>query len=297
MFLKHSEIHGAPKSYDFLKLLREQKVMQCSICKKEAVIHREHEGRALCRKHFFDSLDKNVRKTIRLKGLLPRGSHVAVGMSGDCGSIFLLYQLCRLNEKRRDLKISAILADEGIRGYRKKMVPAIEKYCKQQGIALHLTSYQTLFKMTLDEIREKLKGKNIDICACCRVLRTIALNREAEVIGTDCLAVGCNMDDEVQAITAGYFSCDIMPEMKSLFKFVKEQPPYLRIIKPLAEVPEKEAALYARLKGFYAEPKKCPYRNTSFGRRIGDMLDNLEAKHSGVKFNILRTHEKIEQLL
>ncbi|MBE9542719.1 MAG: hypothetical protein IMF01_10415 [Proteobacteria bacterium] len=238
-----------------------------------------------------------MRKTIRRNELLPKGSHIAVGLSGDNDSILLLYLLCRLNEKRCDLKISAILADEGIRGYRKKMVPAIEKYCKQQGIALHLTSYQTLFKMTLDEIAGKLKGKNIDICTCCRVLRTIALNREAEVIGTDCLAVGCNMDDEVQAITAGYFSCDIMPEMKSLFKFVKEQPPYLRIIKPLAEVPEKEAALYARLKGFYAEPKKCPYWNTSFGRRIGDMLDNLEAKHSGVKFNILRTHEKIEQLL
>ena len=273
--------------------------MQCSICKKEAVIYRKHEGRALCRRHFLDSVDKSVRKSIRLKGLLPRGSHVAVGVSGDNDSILLLYLLCRLNKVRKDLKISAILADEGIRGYRKKMAPAIEKYCKSQGVRLYMVSYMDVFGMTLDEVAGKLKGKNADMCACCQVLRMIALNRKAEAIGAaDCLALGCNMDDEVQAITAGYFSCDIMPEMKkSLFKFVKEQPHPLRIIKPLAEVPESEAALYARLKGFYAEPKKCPYQSTSFGRKIGDMLDNLEAKHSGVKFNILRTHEKIEQLL
>ena len=271
--------------------------MRCSICKKEAVIYREHEGRALCRRHFLDSVDKSVRKSIRRNGLLPRGSHVAVGVSGDNDSMLLLYLLCRLNEKRRDLQISAILADEGIRGHRKKMVPAIEKYCKFQGIRLYMISYMDVFGMTLDEVGGRLKDKNADMCACCQMLRMTALNRESKVIGADCLALGCNMDDEVQAITAGYFSCDIMPEMKSLFKFVKEQPTSLRIIKPLAEVPESEAALYARLKGFYVEPKKCPYQSTSFGRRIGDILDNLEAKHSGVKFNILRTHEKIEQVL
>jgi len=96
------------------------KSMKCSICKKEAVFFRKYEGRSLCRKHFLDSLDKTVRKTIRLKAMLPRGSHVACAISENSSSMLLLFELHKLNKMRKDLKISAIIADESIKDSGKK---------------------------------------------------------------------------------------------------------------------------------------------------------------------------------
>ncbi|MFB6147257.1 MAG: tRNA lysidine(34) synthetase TilS, partial [Candidatus Nanohaloarchaea archaeon] len=55
---------------------------KCSKCGSEAVIHREYEGRSLCREHFSRSINKKVKQTIREGDLVESGDTIAVGLSG-----------------------------------------------------------------------------------------------------------------------------------------------------------------------------------------------------------------------
>lgn len=278
--------------------------MKCSICKKDAVIFRKYEGRSLCRKHFLDSLDKTVRKTIRLRGLLPRGSHVACAVSGNSSSMLLLFELHKLNKMRQDLKISAIIADEGISGLRKKPIALLKKYTKEFGIPLYEISYKDIFGMTLEEalckIREnkhKNKKDNPYICAYCRTMRYLAINKKAVELGADRIALASSMDDEIQNITAEYFghnSCSSADFFKNNAKFTV---PIIPVIKPVCEIPQDEAELFAKLKSLGTGHVECQYAKISFNSRVKEILDRLEAKHSGIKFNVLRMHQKTENAL
>ena len=273
--------------------------MKCSKCKKEAVIFRKYEGRALCRKHFLDSLDKTVRKTIRLKGMLPRGSHVACAVSGNSSSMLLLFELHKLNKIRQDLKISAIIADEGMKGFRKKTADSLKKYTKELGILLHEISYKEIFGVSLEEAVSKIRDKahktgDADVCAYCRSMRTLAINKKAGELGADKIALASSMDDEIQNITAEYFgyrACAEVDFLKLNFEF---KGPTLPVIKPVSEIPEDEARLFAKLKSLGTGHVECEYAQSSFKFRVKEILDRLEAKHSGIKFNVLRMNQKTE---
>jgi len=266
--------------------------MQCTKCRKRAVIFRRYEGRALCRKHFFDSVDRTVRKTIRMEKQIPRGSHVAVGIYGDGDSALLLYLLCNLSKKRDDLKISAIVIDEGISGYKKKVMRFAEKITGQAGVALYPVSYTDIFGMTLDEFVRKLKSRDVDTCGTCLSLRRVALGKKACEIGADRVALPVNMDDEVQEITSGYF-CDEEDVNIALKQSTKKKMPAIPVIKPLSKVLGNEAVLYAKLKGFDTVPAECPYACVSVRWKIRGILDKLDERHPGVKFNIFKAHNSL----
>ena len=266
--------------------------MQCTKCSKRAVIFRRYEGRALCRKHFFDSVDRTVRKTIRLEKQIPRGIHVAVGIYGDGDSALLLYLLCKLSKKRDDLKISAIVVDEGIRGYSRKVLMFAKNIAESAGVALYPVSYRDIFGMTLDEFVCKPKGRDVDACEVCLSLRRIALGKKADEIGADRVALPVNVDDEVQEIVSGYFCdggnvCDVMGQ------FVQKKMPVMQIIKPLSKVLGKEAALYAKLKGLSVVSVECPYASGSVRWKIRGVLDKLDERHPGVKFNVFKGYSNL----
>ncbi len=266
--------------------------MKCTICGKMAVIVRRYEGRALCRKHFFDSVDRTVRKTIRMEKMIPRGSHVAVGIYGDGDSALLLYQLCKLGKKRDDLKISAIVVDEGIRGYSKEVMVFAKKIAGLAGVALYPGSYKDVFGMTLGEFLRKSKGRGVDTYGVCQSLRCVAFCKKAGEIGADRVALPVNVDDVVQEIVSGYF-CDGGDVDIAIEQFAQKKMPVVRMIKPLSKVLGKETGLYAKLKGLSVMPVECPYASGSVGLKIGGVLDELDERHPGVKFNILKGCERL----
>ncbi|MCK5698814.1 MAG: hypothetical protein KAH93_03130 [Candidatus Aenigmarchaeota archaeon] len=267
--------------------------MQCTKCRKRAVIFRRYEGRALCRKHFFDSVDRTVRKTIRMEKQIPRGSHVAVGIYGDGDSALLLYLLCNLSKKRDDLKISAIVVDEGIKRYSKEVIRSAKKISGQAEVALYTVSYRDMFAMTLDEIMRKSKGEDLDRCAVCQSLRFVALGKKACGIGADRVALPVNMDDEVQAIISDYF-CDGDDAGAITGQFTKKMP-VIQMIKPLSRVLAGEAALYAKLKGLDAVPAECPYTRVSVRWKIKEVMDKLDKRHPGMKFNVVRANARFQK--
>ena len=267
--------------------------MKCTTCGKKAVIDRVYEGRALCKDHFIKSVEKTVSKTIRQNGLLTRGEHIAVGFSGGKDSSMLLYLLRKLS-KARDLKISAILVDEGIKGYRDVSIPGAQKFCDELDVKLHIVSFKKEIGKPLDIIVKKNKDKTLNGCTYCGVFRRKLINEEARRIGADKVAIGHNLDDEVQSIMANYIRGDILRGSRIGAKaFVAQDEKFVPRIKPLRDIPEKECALYCILKEFDVDFGECPYASESFRWSVRDIVNDLEVKYPGTKFNILRTFERI----
>jgi uncharacterized protein (TIGR00269 family) len=266
--------------------------MKCK-CGRKAVIYRKYEGKALCKNHFLNSIEKKIKRTINSNRLVKRGEKIAVGISGGKDSSLLLCILYNIGRKR-NLKIEAIFVDEGIKGYRNSK--NAKDLCKKLGIKLHVVYFKKEFGKSLDEILKPKKRKKA--CTYCGVFRRYLLNKKAREIKADKLAIGHNLDDETQSILTNYVKGDMQRSTRiSARAWIIEDVRFVPRIKPLREIPEKETALYVLLKGLKADFNECPYSKESFRRDIRDFINNMEEKYPGIKFSILKTFDSIRPLL
>lgn len=266
--------------------------MKCK-CGKKSVIYRKYEGKALCKNHFLNSVEKKIKRTINSNRLVKRGEKIAVAVSGGKDSSLLLYYIYNIGRKR-NLKVEAIFVDEGIKGYRGPK--NIKNLCKKSGIKLHVVSFKKEFGKSLDEILKPKKRKKA--CTYCGVFRRYLLNKEARRIKANKLAIGHNLDDEAQSILTNYIKGDIKRSIRlGARAWVIEDERFVPRIKPLREIPENETALYVLLKGIKVDFNRCPYSIEAFRGDIKDFIINLEEKYPGIKFSILRTFDNIRPLL
>ena len=268
--------------------------MQCSLCKAKAVIYRKYEGRALCKKHFLESIEKKFLKTIRKYELVKRGDKVAVGISGGKDSATLLYLLTKFQDKL-GIEVEAILINEGIEGYRNLTIHYAEKLASKLKIPLHIVSFKDHIGKDLDEMVKISREKKLELtpCTICGVFRRLLLEKKAKEIKATKLAIGHNLDDEAQSILANYFKGDLIRAARLGPKPHVIEGVFVQRIKPLIDIPEKEVALYALLRNLPVDFAECPYAQGSYRWDVRELINKFELKHMGTKQNIVRTYEKI----
>ena len=88
--------------------------MQCTVCRREAIIFQPYSGKHLCPVHFIKDVEAKAKRTIRMHRWLHPKDHIAVALSGDSVSAALLFFLSKLTGNRRDIRLSAITIDPGI---------------------------------------------------------------------------------------------------------------------------------------------------------------------------------------
>ncbi|NOX71825.1 MAG: TIGR00269 family protein [Candidatus Micrarchaeota archaeon] len=145
-------------------------------------------------------------------------------------------------------------------------------------------------------------------CTYCGVARRYMLNKCARKFGATKVATGHNLDDEVQAIFMDYINGNLSRASRmgktqnpwnglengisdNVVSAVKEKL-FIPRIKPFREIPEKEVALYAILKDMDAQFAECPHV-TGIRFLTRDFINDLEANHSGSKYSIVETFNKI----
>jgi tRNA(Ile)-lysidine synthase TilS/MesJ len=232
------------------------KVLNCDKCGERAVYSRRYSGQRFCEEHFLSYFEAKVRRTLLSGGMLKRGDIVAVGLSGGKDSLTTLYLLDKMREQLV-LDLHAIAVDEGIKAYRGKTLAAAEAFCSTRKIPLSIVSIEERYGFTLDDAAKV--GKN-QACTYCGVFRRKLLNEKALELGADKLATGHNLDDEAQVIMMNYVSGDVARVARYASEAMVRG--FVRRIKPLGEMPEKEVALYALLRdlgaSFWGELRGVP---------------------------------------
>jgi uncharacterized protein (TIGR00269 family) len=273
----------------------------CSICeRREAFYLRPYSGMKLCKSCFTKSIEEKTRATIAKYNMFRFDDRIAVAVSGGKDSVSLLHVLAKIERKYPKARLVAITVDEGISGYRDEALKIAAENCKKLGVQ-HLTvSFKELFGYAFDQMVKRLNRKGDDKltpCAYCGVLRRKALNMAARKARADKLATAHTLDDETQTILLNIFHGDVLRIAKEKPVTDEVHPKLVPRIKPFCEVPEKETALYAYVKGIRFQGKPCPYAGEALRNDARMILDGLEMKHPGMKFTIFKSIEKIRPAL
>jgi uncharacterized protein (TIGR00269 family) len=240
--------------------------MKCK-CKRNVVINNH------CRDCFINYFESEFKKGA---GNLC-GKSICVAVSGGKDSLTTLYLIKKFYPKN---KVLALLINEGIKGYREHTIKSLKKYVKEWGVPYKIVN----FKKELDNI------KGARPCSVCGVLRRYYLNKHAR--NYDVLVTGHNLDDEAQATLMNVF-------MRYASRFKRMTNPlvnhylFVKRVKPLRSLSEREVMAYFMLKGFETPMNECPYARISFRDIVRTALNEFELKHPNSKLNIIKTYDSL----
>jgi len=224
--------------------------------------------------------------------MLSHGDKIGVAVSGGKDSLTLLHILSSITRGHAS-EIVALIVDEGIEGYREEAVKHAIQTCNELRIRYHMLSFKDAYSLTLDEAIKLRRDNSLAACTICGALRRRAIDQLAKEAGVDVVATAHNLDDILQTFLMNLFSGDVLRVARSR---ILDEPSELfpvKRIKPLMEIPEAEVALFAYLKSIPFQRASCPYMNESIRSEVRSILNEMELKHPGIKFNLLRSYLKI----
>lgn len=273
---------------------------KCTACKrKEAFFHRIYSGERLCKRCFAESVETKVRSCIVKYKMLNFNDRVGVAVSGGKDSLSLLKVLADMEHKYPRASLVAISVDEGIHGYRDEALKIAEETCRKLDIPQQVVSFKALYGFTLDEIVARMRERRNELtpCAFCGVLRRKALNIAALEVNANKIATGHTLDDEVQTNLLNIFHGDVLRIATEKPVTDQVHPRLVQKIKPFCEIPERESALYAYVKGLDFQSTPCPYASEALRNDIRNLLNRMEERHAGTKFTVFSAMERLRPAL
>jgi uncharacterized protein (TIGR00269 family) len=233
---------------------------------------------------------ERVKRTINKYKMFEWDTRIAVGVSGGKDSLALLHLLHEIESSRPQAELIAVCIDEGVSGYRDEALRLAEKYCRKLDIEMHILKFKDLFDETMDEIA--VKERELGTCSYCGVLRRRALNEAAKQVDADRLATGHNLDDMAQSVLLNILRGDTN-RIDSFNPVGQELDGYVRRVKPLCEVPERETTYFAFINNLEFQSIPCPFADEAMRSDARRFLNQMEHKRPGTKFIVYQTGLKI----
>lgn len=272
--------------------------MKCNYCSSKAVYHRKISNEYVCKTHFIKTVEKKIRKTVRKYSMFSPKDKVVVGLSGGKDSLVLLFNVLELQKRYSNSPIvEAVLIDEGIEGYREESIEIAGKMCRKWKTPLHTVKFEKSFGKSIDGIIPNLEKLKVNACTICGTVRRRLLNDKADELGADRLAIGHNLDDQIETFLQNIVRNDLKqillhPPNGNIKSDKKE---IVQRIKPLMSIPEKEITLYCYYKDIPIQVTPCPYVENFYilRKKIQDFINILENQSAEIKYNLLKINEKI----
>jgi len=260
----------------------------CDNCVEPAIFFDPGLQRHLCAKHLCLGVELRVIDSVTSHGMVHDGDRIAVGLSGGKDSSVLLSILSHIVPERWDAEIVAVTVDEGIAGYREETIQSAVSLTQQLGIPHHIVSFHSLFGTTLDSL---LGAHPLRACTACGILRKKALSDAAREIDATSIATGHNLDDAAQSVLMNYLRGDFERLLRDSSS--REDRGFIRRIKPLADVNEKEITLYSMINGITGHLPECPYATTAFRAEVRTLQAAIEYHYPGASHRIIQGQENL----
>ena len=240
--------------------------------------------------HFAGAIDERVTRTIDEEGMIREKERVAIALSGGKDSSALLTLLHEYGIKRGGIDLLAITIDEGVSGYREETITAAKRLTGALGIEHRIVSFREVYGYDLDDL---LRGREEMACTVCGVLRKQLLQMEAKRCNATVLATGHCQDDEAQSVLMNYLRGDTGRIARDASK--AGHPVFVRRIKPLSRIQEREVAIYGMVKGIYTELPECPYAGYALRGEARKMLNFLESRYPGTMEKLITGYGRVRE--
>lgn len=265
--------------------------MKCTHCgSAQAAVSLSYGGDHLCEGCFLRLFEKRVRKTVRQSRLISPNDVIAVGLSGGKDSAAAIHILAQLFGNIPKLDLFGVTVDMGVRGLGNEIVKVAKKQCDALGVEHRVFSLKKELGITIDDVMKRAgrRKRQPNACSWCGVLRRRVLNRRLRELGATKLATGHNLDDEIQSFWMNIIRSDFQRIARmGAFVGVVRGEKFVPRIKPLRDTPENEVLAYTRINNIPYTKTACPLRGETFRVTVKRMLDDLERKQPGSKFQQL----------
>jgi tRNA 2-thiocytidine biosynthesis protein TtcA len=203
--------------------------------------------------------------------LVEEGDRILVAVSGGKDSWTLLHVLLRLRERAPiDFDLVAVNLDQGQPGYPARVV---EDHLRSLGVP-----YRMLVRDTYSVVR-RLVPEGKTTCPVCSRLRRGVLYDAAAEMGCTKIALGHHRDDLVETLFLNLFYGGKLKAMPP--KLLSDDGRHI-VIRPLAYVPERLIARYAKARRFPLIPcTLCGSQPNLQREAVGRMLRAWEREHPG----------------
>jgi len=267
--------------------------MKCRVCKGPAVLDVRRHNAAFCRDHFLHHCEEQVRRGIHQYKMLAPGERVLVAVSGGKDSLALWDILVRLGYEADGLYLGL-----GIGDYSDVSGEYVQAYVRDHGIEDHGHKLHTID--LADEygmgIPEAAAATHRAPCGACGLSKRHLFNRAALEHGYDVVATGHNLDDEAAVLLGNVLRWDV-GYLGRQHPVLPAAPGFVRKVKPLVRLGEREMAAYCVLRGIDYQVEECPMAEGNRHLGYKEVLNSLEDRSPGSKAAFLfgfveRGHER-----
>ncbi|WP_456392890.1 TIGR00269 family protein [Persephonella sp.] len=255
-----------------------RKGTKCRICKTKgkktnAVVFLPQHRLALCKEHFIEWFEKRVEKTIKEFRMFHKNEKILVSVSGGKDSLALWNALIKLGYNADGFYI-----DLGIGDYSETSKELAKKFAERVNKTLHIVELKKEF-YPIPTIDEKT---NRPACSACGVIKRYYMNKYARELGYSVIATGHNLDDEVAVLFGNTLQWDLN-YLSRQYPVLREENGFIRKVKPLCKITEKESALYSVFNNIEYIEYECPFSEGASSIEYKLLLNQLEEKHPGTK--------------
>ena len=248
--------------------------MKCRVCRGPAVIDLKRHNANFCHEHFVAYCEEQVRRAIHQYSMLEPGERVLVAVSGGKDSLAAWDLLTRLGHPADGLYLGL-----GIDSYSDDSLAAARAYAEPRGLTLHVVDLAETHGFTVPSAAAVTRRSP---CGACGLAKRHEFNRAARDLGFAVVATGHNLDDEAAVLLGNTLRWET--------DYLARQHPalpagrgFVRKIKPLYRLGEREMAAYCVLEGIDYQIDECPMAVGN--RHIGykETLNDLERRSPGSK--------------
>jgi uncharacterized protein (TIGR00269 family) len=262
--------------------------VKCRVCKAPAVIDVRRHNAAFCTEHFVHHCDEQVRRAIHAHRMLEPGERVLVAVSGGKDSLALWDLLVRLGYEADGLYLGL-----GIGDYSDESGVYAREFAHRLGRPLIEVDLAADQGYTVPEAAAATRRAP---CGACGLSKRHLFNSVAIERGYDVVATGHNLDDEAAVLLGNVLRWDTgylgrqHPVLPAANGFVRK-------VKPLVRLGERETAAYCVLRGIDYQVEECPMATGNRHLGYKEVLNALEERSPGSKAAFLfgfleRGHER-----
>ena len=248
--------------------------MKCRSCRATAVVEVPRHHAAFCPDCFVRHCREQLQRAVRHFGMLEETDRVLVAVSGGKDSLALWDMLLDLGYRADGLYLGLGIAD-----YSDESARRARAFAEARGAPLRVIDLPSDVGFA---VGEGTRSARRPPCSACGLSKRHLFNSAALEGGYDAVATGHNLDDEVAVLWGNV--------MRWNLGYLGRQQPvlaggdgFVRKIKPLVRLGERETAAYCVLRGIDYVVEECPMAAGNRHLRHKEQMNEIEQRSPGTK--------------
>lgn len=248
--------------------------MKCTKCRGPAQVEVRRSNAGFCREHYLEFVQNQVVRAIEQYQMFRPDDRILVAVSGGKDSLVLWDLLTRMG-----YPADGLYMDLGIGDYSAESREKTVAFAQERGLKLIIHAVAEEYGATIPELAVLTRRVP---CSACGLTKRHTFNRVAREHGYTVVATGHNLDDEAAVLLGNVMHWEA-GYMARQSPAMPDEDGFVRKVKPLFRLTEREIAAYAVLRGIDYMFEECPNARGARSLVYKDLLNRLELESPGSK--------------